>query len=220
MRSPSSAPALPSYCELCDECCAGAFWLVPVLGFIKSLANTEKALHALSSGWRGTISAAFWCRFIFSHEKRKKKVWGPKMNLTSYWKKKQINVSDWCQLTDVSVMWIWRMNEPLCKWFYSLFTKWVHVFARVFLMFLYCFFFIQNCIHQCEGNKRSSTRVLMNSNCYKRPSVPDLTLTNSEGHFILLSICVIKTLPICRPGQFSLQTKSDQHRQAPTGSRS
>lgn len=40
-----------SYCELFDECSGDAFWLVQLLGFIKSSANIKIALATLSSGW-------------------------------------------------------------------------------------------------------------------------------------------------------------------------
>lgn len=44
-----------------------AFWLVPLLGFNKSLANIEMALPALSLGCRDALCAAFWSRKMFYH---------------------------------------------------------------------------------------------------------------------------------------------------------
>lgn len=40
-----------SFCELFDECSSGAFWLVQLLGFIKSSTNNKMALVTLSLGW-------------------------------------------------------------------------------------------------------------------------------------------------------------------------
>lgn len=145
-----------------------AFWLVPLLGFNKSLANIEMALPALSLGCRDALCAAFWSRKMFYHI------------LRLFWRKKKIrdvqeqrnrglseiestmrSVSNCilvplcpslyelqsctCQFVgDASGMWIQKNEWATLLVVCSLFTKWNTIFVCNCCFFLYVF------VTQCQ----------------------------------------------------------------------